>query len=203
MKPARMRGATAIRIVALALALVLCPLHAHAHLIATGLGPVYDGIIHFALTPEDLIPAVALALFAGLRGKDHARCVMFVLPLAWLAGGVAGTSIAAQFPASLAWLPLLVLGALVASDLRLPLAATTAIALLLGGFLGYANGVAMAQAGPGTRAIIGISGTVFVAMTLVAALVSAWQSGWVRIAWRVLGSWIAASGLLLLGWSLL
>ena len=61
----------------------------------------------------------------------------------------------------------------------------------------------MAQAGPGTRAIIGISGTVFVAMTLVAALVTAWQSGWVRIAWRVLGSWIAASGLLLLGWSLL
>ena len=125
MKPARMRGATAIRIVALALALGLCPLHARAHLIATGLGPVYDGIIHFALTPEDLIPTVALALFAGLRGKDHARWVMFVLPLAWFAGGFAGTSIAAQLPASLAWLPLLILGGLVASDLRLPLGATT------------------------------------------------------------------------------
>jgi len=197
MKPPRMRGAIVIRIVALALALMLCPLHAHAHLIATGLGPVYDGIIHFALTPEDLIPAVALALFAGLRGKDHARCVMFVLPLAWLAGGVAGTSIAAQLPASLAWLPLLVLGALVASDLRLPLAATTAIALLLGGSIGFAIGVAMAQARRGTRAIIWISGTVYVAFTLLAALVSAWHPVWLLIAWRILEMCIASCGLLL------
>jgi hypothetical protein len=30
----------------------------------------------------------------------------------------------------------------------------------------------------------------------------AWQQGWQRIAWRAAGSWIAASGLLLLGWSL-
>ena len=82
---------TVIAVFAVALALVLCPLHAHAHLNATGLGPVYDGIIHFALTPEDLIPTVSLALFAGLRGKDQARWVMFVVPLAWFAGGFAGT----------------------------------------------------------------------------------------------------------------
>ena len=60
----------------------------------------------------------------------------------------------------------------------------------------------MAQAGPGLRAVLGISVTVFVATTLVAAFVAAWQSGWIRIAWRVVGSWIAAGGLLLLGWSL-
>jgi hypothetical protein len=37
---------------------------------------------------------------------------------------------------------------------------------------------------------------------LGAACTVAWQSGWLRIAWRVAGSWIAAVGLLLLGWSL-
>ncbi|HXX82430.1 MAG TPA: HupE/UreJ family protein [Casimicrobiaceae bacterium] len=174
-----------------------------AHLISTGLGPVYDGITHFALTPEDLIPAVALALLAGLRGRDHARRVIFVLPLAWLLGGWVGTLTRTSMPPSLAWLPLLLLGGLVASDLRLPRWATTAIAVLLGAFLGYGNGAAMAQAGPGLRAVMGISATVFVVTTLVAALVVAWQSGWLRIAWRVVGSWIAASGLLLLGWSLL
>jgi hydrogenase/urease accessory protein HupE len=173
-----------------------------AHLISTGLGPVYDGITRFALTPEDLIPALALALLAGLRGKEHARRVIFMLPLAWLLGGWVGTLTRASMPVSLAWLPLLLLGGLVALDFRLPRWATTAIAVLLGTFLGFGNGAAMAQAGPGLRAVMGISATVLVVTTLVAALVVAWQSGWLRIAWRVVGSWIAASGLLLLGWSL-
>jgi len=182
--------------------LTLWPLNAQAHLISTGLGSVYDGIIHFALTPEDLIPAIALALFAGLRGKDQARRVIFVLPLSWLLAGFLGTLTAVPPPASLAWLPLLLVGGMVATDLRLSLGATSVVAILLGAFLGYTNGAAMAQAGPGLRAVLGISATVFVATTLVAALVAAWHSGWIRIAWRVAGSWIAAGGLLLLGWSL-
>lgn len=189
--------------VCLVAALTLWPLNAYAHLISSGLGPVYDGIIHFALTPEDLIPALALALFAGLRGKDQARRVIFALPLAWLVGGILGALTAVPPLASAPWLPLLLVGAMVAADLRLSLGATTAVAMLLGAFLGYGNGAAMAQAGPGLRAVLGISATVFVATTLVAAFVAAWQAGWIRVAWRVAGSWIAASGLLLAGWSLM
>jgi urease accessory protein len=127
---------------------------------------------------------------------------MFVLPGAWLLGGVAGTLAGAPALVIPAWLPLLALGGLVAADARLPLAATAAIAALLGIALGYANGYAMAQAGPGLRGVLGIAGTVFVASTLAAACVVAWQAGWMRIAWRALGGWFAASGLLLLGWSL-
>jgi len=188
--------------VACGLALALCPVAVHAHLIETGLGPVYDGITHFALTPEDLIPALALALLAGLRGKDHARRVIFALPVAWLLGGIAGTLAGGPALAVPAWLPLLALGGLVAADLRLSPAVTTVIAIVLGVFLGYANGAAMAQAGPGLRGVLGIAGTVFVVTTLAAGCVAAWQAGWMRIAWRVAGSWIGASGLLLLGWSL-
>jgi hypothetical protein len=196
------RPVAAAGVVAFGLALALCPVAVHAHLIETGLGPVYDGITHFALTPEDLIPALALALLAGLRGKDHARRVIFVLPVAWLLGGIAGTLSGAPALAVPAWLPLLALGGLVAADLRLSPAATTTIAIVLGVSLGYANGAAMAQAGPGFRGVLGIAGAVFVATTLAAACVAAWQAGWMRIAWRVAGSWIGASGLLLLGWSL-
>jgi urease accessory protein len=187
---------------ALGLTLALHPLAGHAHLIETGLGPVYDGITHFALTPEDLIPALALAMFAGLRGPEHGRRVMFVLPGAWLLGGLAGTLAGAPALVVPAWLPLLALGGLVAADARLPAGATAAIAALLGMVLGYANGNAMAQAGPGVRGVAGIAGTVFVLTTLAAACVATWQAGWLRIAWRTAGGWIAASGLLLLGWSL-
>ena len=196
MRPLRLRAA------AFGLALAGYGAHAHAHLIETGLGPVYDGIAHFALTPEDLIPALALAVLAGLRGREDARRVIFVLPLAWLVGGLLGTSAKVFVPDSLAWLPLLVLGGLVAADFRLPVAVTTALAAVLGLVLGLANGYAMAQAGLGTRGVLGIAAAVFVVTTLVAACVVAWQSRWLRIAWRVAGSWIAASGLLLLGWSL-
>jgi hydrogenase/urease accessory protein HupE len=184
------------------LVLASCAPQAHAHLVETGLGPVYDGIAHFALTPEDLIPALALAVLAGLRGREHARRVIFVLPVAWLLAGILGTAARVPVPDSLSWVPLLVLGGLVAADFRLPAAATTAIAAALGLFLGLANGYAMAQAGSGVRGVVGIVGAVFVVTTLGAACAAAWQSGWLRIAWRVAGSWIAASALLLLGWSL-
>jgi urease accessory protein len=200
MKP--LRAGVSGRTVAVALVLAAGAPQAHAHLVETGLGPVYDGIAHFALTPEDLMPALALAVLAGLRGRDHARRVILVLPVAWLLACLLGTSMKISPPESLSWLPLLVLGGLVAADFRLPIAATTALAVALGLLQGFANGYAMAQAGAGIRGGIGIVSAVFVVATLGAACAVAWQSGWLRIAWRVAGSWIAASGLLLLGWSL-
>ena len=41
------------------LAVALCAAPAEAHLNATGMGPLYDGLLHFLLSPEDLMPALA------------------------------------------------------------------------------------------------------------------------------------------------
>ena len=57
----------------LVLSILFLPSSAAAHLVTTGLGPVYDGIGHLLLTPEDLIPVLALALFAGMRGAEPGR----------------------------------------------------------------------------------------------------------------------------------
>jgi urease accessory protein len=54
----------------------------------------------------------------------------------------------------------------------------------------------------GLVAVVGLAGAVFVLVVLVAAFVVRLQSHWARIAVRVGGSWIAASGVLMLGWSL-
>ena len=59
------------------------PAPAEAHLNSTGMGPIYDGITHFLLSPDDLVPALAVAMLAGLRGASYGRRVMFVLPAAW------------------------------------------------------------------------------------------------------------------------
>ena len=186
----------------LAIALALVPALAHAHLVNTGLGPVYDGVVHFGVSPETLIPAFALALFAGLRGAVQARSVIFALPLAWLLAGLCAAATPIAGPDFPAWLPFLVLGGLVAADLRLPRNVTVLLAVVVGVALGLANGAAMAEAGAGLRGVLGTTVALFVVATLCSAAAVAWQAGWLRIAWRVAGSWIAASGLLLLGWSL-
>jgi hydrogenase/urease accessory protein HupE len=176
---------------------------AGAHLMNTGLGPFYDGVSHFALTPEDLIPALALALLAGLRGAGAGRRSLFVLPAAWLAGGFLGfTAPGAQGPAALTAGSFLLLGILVAADARLPAWAVLLLGSLLGLTHGYLNGAAMAEARLGLLGLTGIVCALFALVALVAALVVSLRAVWTRIAVRVLGSWIAAAGLLLLGWSL-
>lgn len=197
----RADGAT-LRAAAVALALAASAQGAEAHLVQTGLGPVYDGIAHFALSPEDYVPIAGAALLAGLRGKDQARLAVVLLPLAWAFGGVlGGLSVAPAWDAP-SWTPFLVVGGLVAADLKLPIAVTGALVAALGLVLGYPNGTAMAASGQVARTVLGSTGTVFVLVTLVAALAAGTTIGWIRIAWRVTGSWTAATGLLLLGWSL-
>ena len=55
---------------AVVLAVTAFPTLAEAHLNSTGMGPVYDGLMHFLASPEDLAPVLALALLAGLRGAE-------------------------------------------------------------------------------------------------------------------------------------
>lgn len=182
--------------------LVLVPSLAHAHLVSTGLGPFYDGVSHFALTPEDLLPALALALLAGQRGPRAGRDALVSLSLAWLTGGLAGLALPASDEVStLTGLSFLATGGLVAAEARLPAAWVTALAVCLGLPHGYLNGSAMALAKSGALGLAGIVATLFVTVALGAALVVAIRAPWGRIAVRVAGSWIAAIGLLMLGWA--
>jgi hydrogenase/urease accessory protein HupE len=184
------------------LAALLITTRADAHLVTTGLGPVYDGIGHLLLTPEDLVPILALALFAGLRGARAGRLALFALPLAWLAGGLMGLGFGRASHAPIPALSFILLGVLVAADAKLPDAAVAALAASLGLVHGFLNGPALAGTGPGALGLLGISAVAFVVVALAAALVVSLKAPAARIAVRVAGSWIAAIGLLLLGWAL-
>lgn len=175
---------------------------AQAHLVTTGLGPVYDGAAHFVLSPEDLVPLVALALLAGMRGPAAARAALFAVTVCWLLGGLAGLLVAKPIGELMPAASLLVLGGLVAADRDLPVWVVAGLAAALGTAHGFANGSALAVGGTGLRMLFGIVPTVFVVFTLLAAVVVALRFPLARIAVRVAGSWIAAAGILLLGWSL-
>ena len=201
-----MNGGASSRILArgmalLALALSCAP--AEAHLNATGMGPIYDGLLHFFTSPEDLVPALAVALLAGLRGAQYGRRVLFTLPAAWLMGILAGAT-CATVSTGMLWASFwfLVLGALVVADAKLSLRALAALCVLLGLVHGFLNGTGMWLSASAVVAAIGLASAVFVLTVLVAALVVSLRAHWARIAVRVGGSWIAASGVLMLGWSL-
>jgi hydrogenase/urease accessory protein HupE len=160
-------------------------------------------VSHFALTAEDLLPALALALLAGQRGSRAGRLAMFALPTAWLLGGVVGLAFPAIRDApALTAVSFLALGGLVAAEARLRPEWVTGLAVVFGLVHGYLNGSAMSQAKLGALGLVGIVSTLFVTVALAAAMVVAIRVPWGRIAVRVAGSWIAAVGLLLLGWSL-
>jgi hydrogenase/urease accessory protein HupE len=190
--------------VALAAAFVtaLLPSRAEAHLPSVGLGPIYDGLFHFLLSPEDIIPVFALALFVGLRGAEYGRRALFVLPAAWLAGGLLGLLAGANRGGAFAFLSFLLLGGLVAANAQLSLRTTTVLAALIGLFHGYWNGAGMDRFGDGALALLGLTFAVFVIVAVASSLVVPLQQQWTLIVVRVLGSWIAASGLLMLGWRL-
>ena len=61
---------------------------AHAHLATSGVGPFYDGMAHFFVSPQDLLVVVALSLLGGMAGKQVSLWVM--LPLVAVIGAVHG-----------------------------------------------------------------------------------------------------------------
>lgn len=189
---------TARRALAVVAALAAAP--AQAHLVETGFGAYYNGIAHVALTPPDLLVIVALALLAGQRGTQAARWALLALPTAWLVGGALGTF----FPANVT-LPLpttltfALAGALVAFDAKLRAGAVALFAIAAGLLHGYVNGATLAPPSV-ALALAGVVTATFCLFAILGAQVTTVQVAWGRIALRVAGSWLAAAGLLMLGW---
>jgi len=181
--------------------LFAAPSLALAHLVNSGLGPFYDGALHLLRSPGALLGLVAAALLAGLRGARAGRLMVIALPTAWLLAGLTGLYLPTTL--ELPWLSVLsfmVLGGLVAADAKLAPLAVAALAGLYGAFHGLLDGSALAAIGAGPSALLGIVATALVVALLTSAAVVALRAAWALIAVRVAGSWVAAVGMLMLGW---
>ena len=190
-------------LVTIAFALIAAPA-AQAHLMNTGFGPFYDGLMHFLMTPEDLLPVIALALFAGLRGPRFGRIVLFSLPLAWLTGSIVASSLEfPQFTVPVTMtLVTIALGLLLAADKPLPPALITGIAILLGLLHGSVDGSELSRTRSSEIITAGAAIAIFLIVSLLGGQAASIRVTWARVALRVVGSWIVAIGILMLGWSL-
>lgn len=184
------------------MAIVVVARPAHAHLMTTGFGPFYDGLTHLLVSPEYLLPMIALALLAGLHGPRFGRAVLFALPAAWLAGSVLGLLVAPRAPMPLATAIVTIgVGAMVAAGRRLPLALVGGLAVAVGVLAGALNGIELATVHSSPWAAAGAAPSLFVVVSLVTGQVASVRAAWARIAVQVAGSWIAAIGLFMLGWA--
>jgi hydrogenase/urease accessory protein HupE len=192
----------AARIPPLAL-LATLPVPAYAHLVNSGLGPFYNGALHLLLSPGDLLAVLAVGLLAGQSGKASARWAAITLPLAWAAAALDGLSLGAG--ADLGWVEvalLILLGILVAAGIRLSASVMASLAALTGLLHGLDNAGAFLGSDSSIVAVAGTAAAVLVLTLLMAALAVSLRAVWTRIALRVGGSWIAAIGMLMLGWLL-
>jgi hydrogenase/urease accessory protein HupE len=182
---------------------LVSPPTASAHLVTSGVGPFYDGVMHFFVSPEDLGVVIALILFAGLSGRAAARWLVLALPVAWLMG--IGLGLGWPGPTGNSWmlaLSMLLAGLLAAVNPHVPTCLPAAVAVGLGMMHGVLNGRTMASTETSLLAAVGIVVALGLVVLLLGAFVSSLHVPWQKIAARTLGSWLAAIGLLALAWSL-
>jgi urease accessory protein len=176
---------------------------AQAHSMVKGVGDFYAGLLHVLTALEHVLPFIALSLLAGQRGFNRkTEAVLLVFPLALMVGASAALWLAP--PPGLAFFNIasaILMGALVAAAWPLPGPLFYALVVVFGLSHGFANGEAVT---PTTKAYlfilgVGLSGLAVLAYgTLMVEFLLKRKAGWIHIAVRVAGSWIAAIGVLVL-----
>lgn len=183
---------------------LLVALPAHAHSLGPGAGDFFNGLAHPFLDPLQLLPLVALGIGCAQRGLGQAQPVLLGLPVVLLATAAVIALTGIVLPATvLAGTAAVVLGLVVASGLVLPNALFFALAAFLAVALASLASLELGSQ-PGLNPVVYCGGTALGAFLLlsysvyVADRLLVAKAGWLTIALRVVGSWIAAAALMLL-----
>jgi urease accessory protein len=178
--------------------LLLWPTGVSAHPMP-GVGDFYAGILHPLTAIESLLPMIALSLFAGQQVRKSAIIIVAVFPISLMAGAALGGL--ARSPAIAGWINLgsmAVLGLLVAVARPLPAVLVVALSAVLGTTIGLANGAEIGRQVSPYRFIPGLALAGLLVVSYGIGCVRALRQPWLQVGFRVLGSWIAAVGILVL-----
>jgi urease accessory protein len=183
---------------------------AEAHIVALRLGDFYAGALHPLTDLQDLILWGAVGMLGGTLGATRGRWLVLVFPLGLLTGLALAESFGITITGSTVDAAMvLVLGLLLATAVRIPTAALCALAFALAAVRGAANA---SDLGPETDRLLfaaGLACSGYAVITLVMALVLAFRgaetsapTSWRKITLQALGGWIAAIGLMMVGYGL-
>jgi urease accessory protein len=184
----------------LALMLALCgPSSAHAPI--AGMGVFLSGAAHPFIAPALLLSLVALGLLMGqwAAGRIERARVLFGAYALALAAGLALQALGGEVDTDRL---LLLCGAFAGATVAMAWMLPRSVALCLAVGVGLATGLASGPTGvQGRDLAVMLAGTVLATLALpawVLAVVSEVRRSWLKIAVRVLGSWLAAAALLVL-----
>ncbi len=192
-----MTPATVLLLVA---ALCVLPVKAVAHSPVEGMNEFYNGVIHPLLVPAHLLLILATGLFLGQRGPRENRLALPAFFLASVAGlllsGFAAATATAQ---GFVLAGTLAIGLVTAVGRRAPLPLYPAAGAFAGFFLGLDS---TPESLAGRERLLALAGTgVGLNLWLIYACGVAdffSKRPWQRIGLRIVGSWLAASSLLVL-----
>lgn len=183
---------------ALAVAVALIPQVAHAHTPIEGMGDFYSGMLHPWVVPPHILALVGLGFVLGQRGQQFIEAGLAAF-LAAILPGLAAAAYGASGPPEVVLLAVAaVVGVTVAALPPLPRPACVLLAAVTGALVGIDS----APDAPDFRATLFSLGGTGIGATLAAiyaaGLVQFLKQPWQRIGVRVVGSWIAASAILVL-----
>jgi len=160
----------------------------------------YNGVLHPLLVPAHILLILATGLFLGQRGPRENRLALPAFLLAGATGlGLAGSGVAPDTVRGFLLAGAMAMGLLTALGRRAPLALYPAAGAFAGLFLGLDSAP---EALAGRERILALVGTgVGLNLWLIYACGIAdffSKKPWQRIGLRILGSWVAASSILVL-----
>lgn len=199
--PYRPRFAATVRAAATAL-LATGAGTVEAHALDPRMGDLYAGLLHPLTALEHVLPILALGLLCGQRGLKSSQLVLLLFPVAFALGATVSLlwpGLPGVFAINIGWAVLL--GVLVAAARPLPLSQLSLLAVGCALPHGYANGQAMTIQTRPSLFIAGLSIAALLALayaTVGTDFVLRQKPRGLRVAVRVVGSWIAAIGMLVL-----
>jgi urease accessory protein len=177
----------------------LAPLPAFAHPMQ-GVGDFYAGMLHPVVSIETVLPIVALSLLAGQHRRKTAIHLLAAFPAALIVGALLASL--RDAPSLLGIVQLILtagFGILVAFARRVPSWLLVALGAVLGISAGWANAAELVGQASRFQFIAGLAVVGLLLLVYGNGLVRNLKWEWTQIAVRVVGSWIAAVSILVLG----
>ena len=175
------------------------PAAADAHPMA-GVGDFYAGMLHPLTTVEHVLPLAALGLLAGQQQRSTTLRILPAVPAALIAG--AALALALPAPPGLQAVTvgsMVALGLLVALAAALPMPLAVFAAVLPAAAIGWANAAELGGQVAAVRFVPGVALAGLLVVIYGAGCVRGLRAPWMRMGFRVLGSWIAALGVITFG----
>ena len=157
-------------------------------------------MLHPITAMEHLFPILAFGLLAGQQGADQARWPILLFPVGLLIGSL--IAINTDVGPSIIWfnrLSFVAIGILVAAAVRVPTTILCLLSVVFGLSHGLENSAGIDPSTTMEMFIPGVFACGLAIVAIVAALVIKLDRPWQQIAVRVVGSWIAAIGMLIIG----